>query len=105
MFFIFIKRSILLSFTLIFSIGSYMAVQRYLDNNHPTVYRTVSNVQIQKQTSNVKGLIHKLQSSLPEAKKVKTAIDQQYSNLIAEKNTLTKKEQSEQSIQRSLASK
>lgn len=98
MYSIFIRRSILLLFTIGFSVGSYMAVQRYLHNNKPTVYPAVSTVQIQKQSVAANGQIQKLQSSLTEATKAKTAIDKQYSNLMVQKNTLTKKEQAAQSI-------
>ncbi|MCM2535257.1 hypothetical protein NDK43_26490 [Neobacillus pocheonensis] len=88
----FIKRSVLLLFTFGFFVCSYTAIQRYLHNNKPTVYPAVLNVQLQKQNAAANGEVQKLQSSVSEAKKVKTATDKQYSNLMAEKNSLTKKE-------------
>lgn len=88
----FMKRTVLLLFTFGFCFCFYIGVKQYLHDNKPTVYPAVSNVQLQKQTATANGEVQKLQSSLSEANKVKTAKEKQYSTLIAEKNTLTKKE-------------
>lgn len=86
------KRTILLLFTFVFFVSTYVTVHSYLKNNQPTTYPTISNVQIQNQADSVAGQIQKLQSNLDEATKAKNAIDNQYSNLIAQKNALLQKE-------------
>lgn len=92
MFSIFIKRSVLLLFTFAFFVGSFVMIQRYLHNNKPAVYPAVSNVQLHKQNAAANGEIQKLQTSISEGNKAETTTDQQYSNLIAEKNSLSKKQ-------------
>ncbi|WP_416828154.1 hypothetical protein [Ectobacillus polymachus] len=86
------KRIILLLFTFVFFVSTYVTVPSYLKNNQPTTYPTISNDQIQKQADSVAGQIQKLQSNLDEATKAKNAIDNQYSNLVAQKNALLQKE-------------
>lgn len=92
MFSIMIKRFGLLLFTFGFFICSFILIQQYHQNNKPTEYPTVSNGQLQKQNAFANGEIHKLQTIVSEAKKLKTVSDKQYSNLVIEKKTLTKKE-------------
>jgi hypothetical protein len=63
-----------------------------MKNKQPTAYPTISAVKIQKQADSVAGQIQKLQSNLSEARKAKNAIDNQYSNLVSQKNALLQKE-------------
>jgi hypothetical protein len=86
------KRSILLLFTFVFFVSTYVTVHSYLKNNLPTTYPTISKVKIQKQANSVAGQIQKLQSNLVAATKAKNAIDHQYSNLVDQKNALLQKE-------------
>lgn len=86
------KRTILLLFTFVFFVSTYVTVHSYLKNNQPTTYPTISEVKIQKQANSVAGQIQKLQSNLVAAAKVKNAIDHQYSNLVDQKNALLQKE-------------
>jgi hypothetical protein len=86
------KRTILLLFTFVFFVSTYLRVHSYLKNKQPTTYPTISAVQIQKQADSVAGQIQKLQSNLVEATKAKKAIDNQYSNLVAQKKALLQKE-------------
>ncbi len=86
------KRTILLLFTLVFFVSTYVTVHSYLKNNQPTTYPAISELKIQKQADSVAGQIQKLQSNLAAATKAKNAIDYQYSNLVAQKNALLQKE-------------
>ncbi|WML51079.1 hypothetical protein RCG17_16425 [Neobacillus sp. PS3-12] len=86
------KRTILLLFTFVFFVSTYVTVHSYLKNNQPTTYPTISEVKIQKQANSVAGQIQKLQSNLVAAAKAKNAIDHQYSNLVDQKNALLQKE-------------
>ncbi len=85
------KRTILLLFTLVFFVSTYIKVHSYLKNKQPTTYPTISDAKIQKQTNSVAGQIQKLKSNLVEATKAKKAIDNQYANLVAQKNALLQK--------------
>jgi cell division protein FtsL len=86
------KRTILLLFTFVFFVSTYVTVHSYLKTNKSTTYPTISDVQIQKQADSVGGQIQKLQNNLVEATKTKDAIDNQYSNLVVQKNALLQKE-------------
>lgn len=86
------KRTILLLFTFIFFVCTYVTVHSYLKNNQPATYPAISEAKIQKQADSVAGQIQKLQSNLAAATQAKNAIDHQYSNLVAQKNALLQKE-------------
>lgn len=86
------KRTILLLFTFVFFVSTFVTVHSYLKNNKPTTYPTISDAQIQKQADSVAGQVQKLQSNLADATKAKKAIDHQYSNLVAQKDALLQKE-------------
>lgn len=86
------KRIILLLFTFVFFVSTYVTVHSYLKNNKPTTYPTISEVKIQNQANSVAGQIQKLQSNLVAAAKAKNTIDHQYSNLVDQKNALLQKE-------------
>jgi hypothetical protein len=86
------KRTILLLFTFVFFVSTYVTVHSYLKNNQSTTYPTISEVKIQKKANSVAGQIQKLQSNLVAATKAKNAIDHQYSNLVDQKNALLQKE-------------
>jgi hypothetical protein len=85
------KRTILLLFSFVFFVSTYVAIHSYMKNNQPTAYPTISEAPIQKQADSVAGQIQKLQSNLVEATKAKNAIDHQYSNLVDQKNVLLQK--------------
>jgi predicted transcriptional regulator len=85
------KRTILLLFTLIFFVCTYVTVHSYWKKNQPATYPAISDVQIKKQADSAAGQLQKLQSNLVEATKAKNEIDHQYSSLVAQKNTLLQK--------------
>lgn len=86
------KRTVLLLFSFVFFVSSYVSVHSYLKNNQPNTYPSVSDKQIQKQADSVAGQIQKLQSNFVVATKTKDVVDNQYSNLVAQKNALLQKE-------------